>query len=62
MTTTQPHGVRRAPAPVRLLVGLLVAFGIVAGAPLAITALIQAGPVAVLLAAAALYALYRVLR
>jgi hypothetical protein len=62
MTTTQPHGARRAPAPVRVVVGLLVAFGIVAGAPLAITALIQAGPAVVLLAAAALLALYRVLR
>jgi hypothetical protein len=62
MTTTQPHGARRAPAPIRLLVGLLVALVIVVGAPLLLMSVIQAGPVAAFLAAAALLALYCALR
>jgi hypothetical protein len=61
-TTTHHHGARRAPVPVRLVVGLLVAFGIVAGAPLALALAVQAGPAAVLILAVALLALYRVLR
>jgi hypothetical protein len=61
MSTTPTPRNRLAPLPIRVLAGILVALVIVAGAPLALAAAVQAGFAAALLLALALFALYRLL-
>jgi hypothetical protein len=62
MNTTPTPRTRLAPLPIRVLAGILVALIIVAGAPMALAAAVQAGFGAALLLALALFALYRILR